>query len=57
VQQDPNDNQTVDLIPSADDAKTGAQIIKWKAPIVVSRPRVDRCGVTTAPGKPIKECP
>jgi hypothetical protein len=30
VQQDPNDNQTVDLIPSAADAKAGTQIIKWK---------------------------
>lgn len=56
VQQDPDDSQTVDLIPTADDAKAGVQMIKWKAPIVVSRPPVDGCAVTTAPGKPIKEC-
>ena len=57
VQQDPSDSQKVDLIPSADDAKAGAQMIKWKAPVVVNRPPVNECGVTTAPGKPIKECP
>ncbi|PMD26409.1 hypothetical protein NA56DRAFT_698594 [Hyaloscypha hepaticicola] len=54
--KDPDNSQTVDLIPAADDAKAGVQMIKWKAPIVVSRPPVDGCGVTTAPGKPIKEC-
>jgi len=57
VQQDASDSQTIDLIPSPDDVKAGAQMIKWKSPTVVSRPLVNECGVTTAPGKPIKECP
>ena len=59
VQTDPDDDQAVDLIPSADAAKAGAQMIKWTAPepVVVSRPPVNECGVATAPGKPVKECP
>jgi hypothetical protein len=57
VQQDPNDSQAVDVIPSVAAAKAGAQAYKWKAPVMVSRPPVEECGVATAPGKPVKVCP
>ena len=57
VQQDPNDSQTVDVIPSAAAAKAGAQAYKWEALVMVSRPPVEECGVATAPGKPVKACP
>jgi hypothetical protein len=59
VQTDPDNDQAVDLIPLADAAKAGAQVIKWTVPepVVVSRPPINECGVTTAPEKPVKECP
>jgi hypothetical protein len=57
VQQDPNDSQAVDVIPSVAAAKAGAQAYKWKVPVMVSRPPVEECGVATPPRKPVKVCP
>lgn len=54
VQQDPNDSQAVDVIPSVAAAKVGAQAYKWKAPVMVSRPPVEECGVATAQGSQLR---